>query len=106
MELDPPRLVDRWPKLGRQLREALVRDDEAGLASQVDGLLILEMCSCDDDFCQSFYTQPAPNGAYPADRHRNWYPEDDQPGWNGHLILDVVDERIAFVEVLHRPPLD
>jgi hypothetical protein len=24
----------------------------------------------------------------------------DDPGWDGFLILDVVDERIAYVEVL------
>ncbi len=90
--------------LARQLREALARDNEAALANQVDELRVLEMCACADDFCQSFYT--APDGPYPEDRHRNWSPQDEQPGWDGYLILDVVDERIAFVEVLYRPPLD
>jgi hypothetical protein len=30
----------------------------------------------------------------------------EDPGWDGYLILDVVDERIMYVEVLYRPPLD
>ena len=106
MELDPPRLIDRWPILAGQLRDALARDNEIGLASQVDELRILTTCPCGDDFCQSFYTEPAPEEAYPADRHRNWFPQAGRPGWDGYLILDVVDERIAFVEVLDRPPLD
>ncbi|WP_237771537.1 hypothetical protein [Kribbella sp. ALI-6-A] len=106
MELDAPRLIDRWPVLAGQIRAALIRDDETELAGQVDELRVLEMCACGDDFCQSFYTAPRPEKSYPMDRHRNWFPEDDEPGWDGYLILDVVDERIAFVEVLYRPPLD
>lgn len=108
MEADAPRLVERWPKLARQVRNALIRDGETGLASQIDALRVLKMCDCDDDFCQSFYTEPPPDGAYPLDRSRNWYPDDDddEVGWEGFLILDVIDERIAFVEVLYRPPLD
>jgi hypothetical protein len=102
-----PRIVERWPKLARRLRDALIRDGEAELASQVDELRGLAMCDCGDDFCQSFYTEPPPDEAYPSDRHRNWYPDDDDdPGWDGYLIRDVVDERISHVEVLYRPPLD
>ncbi|WP_432943932.1 hypothetical protein ACQPXM_01495 [Kribbella sp. CA-253562] len=106
MDMDAPRLVDRWPVLAGQLRAALSRDNENELASQVDELRVLEMCGCGDDFCQSFHTTLPPEKSYPLDRHRNWYPEDDDPGWDGYLILDVVDERIEFVEVLYRPPLD
>jgi hypothetical protein len=105
---DAPKLVERWPKLASQLRGALLRDGEVELASQVEDLRILEMCDCGDDFCQSFYTEPPAGEAYLSDRHRNWYPDDDDDdlGWDGYLILDVLDERIAFVEVLYRPPLD
>ena len=102
-------MVERWPRLARQVRDALVRDGEGGLASQIDELRVLRMCDCGDDFCQSFYTEMPPAGGYPSDRHRNWYPADDDEGdlgWAGHLILDVVDERIVYVEVLYRPPLD
>lgn len=109
MEADAPRLVERWPKLAGQVRNALIRDSETGLASQIDALRVLKMCDCQEDFCQSFYTEPPPDGAYPLDRHRNWCQDDDEDellGWEGFLILDVVDERIVSVEVLYRPPLD
>jgi hypothetical protein len=74
------------------------------LAAQVDGLRVVQRCGCGDDHCQSFYTQAPSVGAYPRDEHRNWY--SDEPGWEGYLILDVVDGRIAYVEVLYRAPLD
>lgn len=104
MDSGGPKLVERWPTLAQQLRAALTRDDEAELAKQVDELRIVEMCDCGDDFCQSFYTEPPPAAAYPLARHRNV--DFDDPGWDGFLILDIVDERIAYVEVLYRPPLD
>lgn len=91
---------------GAPTGRCLSRYGETGLASQVGELRVVELCGCGDDFCQSFFTAPPPTGGYPLDRHRNWYPEDDDPGWDGYLILDVVDERIAYVEVLFRPPLD
>ncbi len=88
--------------LGRQLREALVGEGEHELAVQVDALQVYEMCQCHDRFCQSFYTDPPPKGAYGAG-HRNVVL---RPDWGGYLILDVVDGQIVFVEVLYRSPLD
>ncbi|GAA2760029.1 hypothetical protein [Actinopolymorpha rutila] len=102
VESERARVVERWPMLGRQLREALVNDAEHELAAQVDALQVYEMCPCQDDFCQSFYTAPPPNGAFGAG-HRNVALK---PAWSGLLILDVVDEMIMFVEVLYRSPLD
>lgn len=88
-----------------QLRQALVQLGEGALAATVSDLRVVAPCGCGDDFCQSFYTEPPPEGAYPyPDRARNVCC--DEPGWDGMLILDVVDERIHFVEVIDRPPLD
>jgi len=67
------------------------------ICSQVSGLRILERCRCGDNFCASFYTQPKPNGAYGAG-HRNVLLEPAK----GMLILDVVDNVIAKVEILDR----
>ncbi|MFC0629460.1 hypothetical protein [Kribbella deserti] len=100
------KVVERWPVFARQVRGALGRDGEAELASQVDELRVVELCECGDDFCQSFYVERPPDDVYPSDSHRSWYCDDEELGWDGHLILDVVDERIAFVEVLYRAPLD
>jgi hypothetical protein len=81
----------------RALREA----DEDDLAEQVTDLRILQQCDCRDAFCQSFYTQPPPDGAY-SPGHRNVGLSPDRPGM---LVLDVVDNLIMYVEVIDRPPL-
>jgi len=53
-----------------------------------------------DDFCQSFYTAPPPDGAYgPGHRCVPLIPK------KGDLILDVVRNRIMYVEVLYYPSL-
>jgi hypothetical protein len=95
------RLVDRWPKLSGELRDALIAEDEAGLANSVDSLEVVQPCGCGDDFCQSFYTAQPPDDAGPG--HRNVLLD---PPWTGMLILYVVDDEIVYVEVLDRPPLD
>jgi len=95
-------LRDRWPVLAAQLETALRACDEPTLAGLVEDLPVVRRCGCDDDFCQSFYTAAPPNGLYGAG-HRNVVLD---PPWNGFLILDVVDDKIAYVEVLDRPPLD
>jgi hypothetical protein len=89
---------DKWPGLAAELTEALRGD---ALASQIDRLRIVEECGCGDDFCQSFHTQPPPAGAYGLG-HRNVTLDIDDP-WM--IVLDVVDDVIMFVEVLHHPPL-
>jgi hypothetical protein len=96
------RVIDRWPALAAQLRQALLAEGEGKLAASVDSLSVVEPCGCGDDFCQSFYTRPRPDGAYGPD-HRNI---SLNPPWPGMLILDVVHDEIAFVEILQRPELD
>ena len=105
MQDSAPNLEAQWPVLGAQLRHALREAGEGDLADQVAQLQVIARCDCGDGFCQSFYTEPQPEGAYPyPDRARNLCLED--PGWDGMLVLDVVDERIHFVEVIDRAPLD
>jgi hypothetical protein len=96
------RVASRWPVLTRQLRDALVAADEQALAGQVDDLVVVAECGCGDDFCQSFSTAPKPVGAYGPGLRNVML---DAP-WAGMLVLDVVEERIVFVEVLHRGLLD
>ena len=90
-------LVDIFPDLSRELRELLSQQGESALAAQVPGLAVIERCRCGDDFCGTFYVLPPPKGAYGPD-HRNVALEPKE----GHLILDVVADKIAAVEVLYR----
>jgi hypothetical protein len=96
------RVVDRWPVLAGQLREALLAGGEPDLASTMAALEVVDPCGCGDVFCQIFYTAPKPDGAY-GPGHRNVALV---APWAGMLILDVVGDKIVFVEVLDRGPLD
>lgn len=91
--------MDRWPILASELRAALIDEDEPALADYVGEARIVQLCDCSDDFCQSFYTAPPPDGPW-GHGHRNiWL----TPPWQGMLILDVVGDSITYVEVLDRP---
>lgn len=90
-------LHEQFPELSRELHQLLVDTGEPELASQVPSLQIIDRCRCGDDFCATFYTQPKPDGAY-GPGHRNVVLDPAQ----GMLILDVVSDVIAQVEVLYR----
>jgi hypothetical protein len=92
-----PRLIDSLPELAQELEHLLKAQGECDLAAQIATLHIVGRCHCGDDFCATFYVQPKPKGAY-GPGHRNVSLD---PG-EGMIILDVVDERIATVEVLYR----
>ena len=93
----PPLLTDVLPGLAQELQKLLVEQGEPALAAQVPGLRIIDRCRCDDDFCATFYVRPRPKGEF-GPEHRNvaLTPTD------GMLVLDVVGESIAAVEVLYR----
>jgi hypothetical protein len=90
-------LVEVLPDLALEIERLLKIQGEPDLAAQVIGLRILDRCRCGDDFCSTFYVQPQPEGAY-GPNHRNIVLEPER----GALILDLVDEQIACVEVLYR----
>ena len=93
----PKLLVDMFPALSTELQQLLTEQGESKLAVQVPGLTVIDRCRCGDDFCGMFYVLPKPVGAYGPD-HRNvaLSPKD------GMLIIDVLANRIAAVEVLYR----
>jgi hypothetical protein len=90
-------LVDLFPELSAELEHLLFEKGEPELARQVSTLSVVDRCRCGDDFCGMFYVLPKPNGAY-GPRHRNVSLTPEQ----GMLILDVVADEIAAVEVLCR----
>jgi hypothetical protein len=84
------------PEFAEELRLLLERE-EPSLALHVDSLRIVERCRCGDSCCGMFYTSPPPRGSYgPGLECIDLDPE------HGMIILDVVDGRIAAVEVLYR----
>ncbi len=92
-----PALADVLPDLAEELEVLLKGQGEGELADQVTGLRIVDRCRCQDDFCATFYVLPKPHGSYgPGHRNVSLSPE------KGMLILDVVNERIAGIEVLYR----
>ena len=93
----PVPLVSVLPDFAAELAAALRFDDGAKLADQLSELSITAVCGCGDDFCASFYTGPRPDGPWGA-QHRNVTPETA----TGMVILDVVDGRIRYIEVLDR----
>jgi hypothetical protein len=90
-------LTDTLSVFAAELRQLLIEKGEPELAIQVSKLMILERCGCMDDICATFYTQPKPNGGY-GHGHRNVALTPNV----GMVILDVVAEEIACVEVLDR----
>ncbi len=90
-------LADMLPSFATELQKLLEEKGEPQLAAQVPRLTIFDRCRCGDDFCGTFYTQPKPQGSFgPGHRNVALTPDD------GMLILDVVGEAIACVEVLDR----
>jgi hypothetical protein len=91
------RLVSALPALSDELVKLLREANESALADQIVDLEIVDKCRCGDDFCSSIYTAPKPSGTWgPFHRNISLHPSE------GMLILDVVDERISYIEVLDR----
>jgi len=91
------RLAESLPELAKEIASLFVMAKEPTLAAQVNDLQIVDRCRCKDDFCSSFYTAPKPSGPYGSD-HKTVELLPRQ-GW---IILDVVEDRIAHIEVLYR----
>lgn len=92
-----PLLQEVIPELADEIRYLLEKDDKQEIAEQVSTLRIFERCRCNGNSCATFYTLPKPEAAWGAE-HKNIV-LDAKKGW---LILDVVDKKIACVEVLDR----
>jgi hypothetical protein len=86
-----------FPSLSQELQSSLVAQGEPGLAAQVHELQIFDRCRCFDDYCATFYTKPKPDGGF-GSGHRSV----PLASARGEIVLDVVDDAIAAVEVFHR----
>ena len=97
-----PLVITVLPDFTAELQRLLLEEGEAALAASVASLRFHEWCACGDDFCQGFYTEPKPSGAYgPGHRMVCLLGEGD----NAMINLDLIDNDIMYVEVLARPSL-
>lgn len=101
MEHDHPLIRDIFPDLIAELTALLEDEDERELAICAWDLRLVDECGCGDDFCQSIRTAAHPRGQPYGPGHRcvPLLPS------KGMLILDVVDGRIMYIEILERPPM-
>ncbi|WP_235614474.1 hypothetical protein [Streptomyces ambofaciens] len=100
-EPEHPLLRDVFPDLVAELTALLQDEGESELAVCARDLRLVEECGCGDGFCQSIRTADHPRGRPYGPGHR-CVPLSPSTGM---LILDVVDGRIVYIEVLDRPPL-
>ncbi|MFJ9774631.1 hypothetical protein ACIRVF_25885 [Kitasatospora sp. NPDC101157] len=99
--MSDPLVREVFPDLVRELTALLEAEGEPELAADARELRLVADCSCGDDFCRSFRTAPHRAGRPYGPGHRcvPLLPAE------GTLILDVVDGRIVYVEVLGRESL-
>ncbi|MEV6608957.1 hypothetical protein [Kutzneria sp. NPDC051319] len=99
MDQEPPLLRDVHPALVAELAALLAVEGEHDLAITVWDVRLVGDWGCGDDFCRSIRTSDHPSGQPYGPGHRcvPLLPE------RGMLVLDVVDGRIVYIEVLHRP---
>ena len=101
MEDEPPLVREVFPELVAELVRLLEEEGEHWLAICVWDVRMVGECGCGDGFCQSIRTVDRPRG------------QPYGPGYRcvplvpaqGDLILDVVDGRIMYIEILSRPPM-
>ncbi|MFF5109829.1 hypothetical protein [Streptosporangium sp. NPDC000509] len=98
--IERPLVRELFPDLVTDLIACLGEEGEEDLAVSAQDIRFYEECGCDDDFCQSFYTAERPDGAY-GFGHRCV----SLLSPRGYLVLDVVEGRIMYVEVLYYPKL-
>jgi len=101
MEQEPPLVRAVHPELIEELAALLEAEGERELAICVWDVRLVGACGCGDDFCQSIRTAEHPQGQPYGPGHRcvPLLPS------SGDLILDVVNGRIVYIEILGRPPL-
>ncbi|TCR21977.1 hypothetical protein EV578_105190 [Streptomyces sp. BK205] len=101
MKQEPPLVRAVHPELIEELAALLEAEGERELAICVRDVRLVGACGCGDDFCQSIRTAEHPQGQPYGPGHRcvPLLPS------SGDLILDVVNGRIVYIEILGRPPL-
>lgn len=92
-------VMDVLPELAVDLMELLTEAGEQRLAATLPDLSFHSWCECGEASCLSFYTAQPPDGPYGPGHYTLSLSRRHQM-----LVLDVVEDRIVFVEVLERLP--
>ena len=91
------RFTDVFPEFAGELHELLLAEGHSQLEEQIPELLVAGRCSCEDDFCATFYTRyEAKRRPFPDARSIEVHPKE------GMVVLDVVSGKIAEIEVVYR----
>ena len=101
MEAEYPLVREVYPELVKELARLLEDEGERYLSITVHDVRMVARCECGDEFCQSIRTAEHEPGTPYGPGHRNVLLDPEE----GMLILDVVDERIMYIEILSRPPM-
>jgi hypothetical protein len=95
--IEAPLLGSVLPELAERIEAALRAQGEGRVADQVAGLRITGPCTCGQTFCGSFQTLKTPL--------KRWFMRGRQielsDGGPGEIVVDVVRNEIAYVEVLY-----
>jgi hypothetical protein len=93
---EAPLVSEVFPEFAAEL-ESLLKSKGEALVTQIPGLRIVERCHCGDDFCATVYTVPKPKGTWGLD-----YRGIDLGASSGMIILGVLKDKIAEIEILYR----
>lgn len=92
------RLQATFPDLCDELGRLFLKLGEQRLASEVSALEIRDRCRCSDDFCATMFVRPRPRSGVEGQTGRTV----DMESEDGYLIVDIVDDHIAEIEILYR----
>ena len=100
MEAKKISLKDLFSELVEDIRVLLESAARTDLIPSLEKAGIVDKCRCKDDFCSSIYTAEKPTGSWEPDHETV-----SQKPKNGMINLDVVSDRIVYIEVIDRPDI-
>ncbi len=98
-----PLLTAIAPTFAEELQELLRARGQRQQAASIPALRVVELCNCDRPNCSTFYTIPrfVVRWRWPgAGRTLDLKPSE------GTIRVDIIEDRIALVEVLDRPDVE
>jgi hypothetical protein len=95
---DAQTIEEVFPTFVEELEILTAQANRPDLIEQIRQLAIVDRCSCGQGNCAHFYTAPKPAGSHGAGHVSLLL-----PAKRGLIAYDLVDGKIAAIEVLDRP---